>query len=325
MAGGLAALSPWLVKNWASTGNPVFPLANQWWNANPREWSPDLTAHWSRGHSPPAGTNTAERIRAFWVHVPGDHAQRFGPALLGLGLLGLLSRPRDRLDAMLAGVLAVQIAVWLFATHLYARFALPMLVPLVILGGRASLGSLTSVRKALIVCALLGGAAWNFVFAAGRHARESAPGLSAAVFYEGRLPAYAYLGVMNETAQDAQTRWLLLGEARPFYLRAACDYFTPFNHNPFFALVAEGRQASELAEWLHRNLYTHIMMHWGEVRRIAGTYRFSPPVSEDHLIAALQTLVDGGWVEPRVLAHPLDPMKRYVTLYRVVPDARHRP
>jgi len=188
-AGALVALSPWLVKNQLMTGNPVFPLANGLFRAVPPGWSEEQTRQWDRGHAlKPEECTLASRARGSWVRIAGDSYQRFGPAVLVLGLVGLASRRRSRTDAALAAMLALQLLIWTFATHEYARFAVPLIIPLVILGGRALPPDARGVRSALVLAALACGASWNFAFAAVRHARESAEGVPGSLFHEGRVP-----------------------------------------------------------------------------------------------------------------------------------------
>lgn len=308
-----AAFAPWLAKNWATTGNPVFPLTNRWWNAHPDGWSVEQTENWNRAHSDSSGS--LDRIKSLWRRVPGDYEQRFGPAILGLGLLGLAGRRRDRVDVALFGFLAFQVVVWLLATHLYARFAIPMLIPLGILGARAGAYSQSFWRSLVILGLMVAGSAWNFAFAVIRHQRESFPGLPASVFYEGQLPGHEFLGEVNQSGMDS--KWLLVGEARAFYVRVPCDYTVPFNYNPFFANIVAGTSAIEIARWLRENRYTNVLVQWSEVRRIAGTYGFNPPMTEDRLREAMAALADHGVKRTHVFTHPLNPELGYVELYEV--------
>src|SRR5690606_29759726 len=47
-------------------------------------------------------------------------------------------RRRDRWTLLLLAMLAVQLVIWLTATHLFARFAAVMLIPALVLAGRAA-------------------------------------------------------------------------------------------------------------------------------------------------------------------------------------------
>ncbi len=311
----LLAASPWLIKNWVSTGNPVFPLANEWFSASPPGWSDEQTMQWKRAHSVGVDVGLGERLRAFWQRVPADHEQRFGPVILSLGLLGLFARRRNRVDLALIVVFAIQSFVWLFATHLYARFAIPMILPLALLACRALPYGSPPRRCFIVIAALLVGASWNFTFAARRHERESAPGASASIFYDGKLPGFEYVGVVNHEL-PLDSLLLLIGDARPFYLNQTADYFVAFNRNPFFESLQKGNP-KETMEWLRAKKYTHILIHWSEVRRIAKTYGFSPPVGEEELAQVFSGFTEVGLRLVRSFSHPAAAGMRYVELYEV--------
>ena len=79
---------------------------------------------------------------ALWgARSPEIAFQRFGPVVLALGLLGLYGRKRTRLDISLVLALAAQLVAWLLFTHLYARFAVVLLIPLCLLAGRSLHGT----------------------------------------------------------------------------------------------------------------------------------------------------------------------------------------
>jgi hypothetical protein len=312
------AASPWLIKNWHYTGNPVFPIANKRLAISAPHWSDEQTAQWNRAHSADVDVGISERLAAFWEKIPGDPEQRFGPAILLVGLLGLAARPRNRIDAAIVGILWVQIGVWLLATHLYARFAAVLIVPLGILVCRAVPLGTRPRRCLLVIFALIASAGWNLTFAVRRHARESAPGAPASFFYNGNVPGFEYLGVVNrELPPDSHL--LLLGDARPFYVFRPADYFVAFNRNPFFEELQSGDGPKIALEWLRKNNYTHLLVDWSEVRRIARTYRFSSTISEGDLSGGLHAMTDSGLRLVRSFSHPAMPRMRYVELYEVVP------
>lgn len=323
---GLFALltaSPWLVKNWCFTGNPVFPLANARFEAAPSGWSAEQTVQWDRGHCVDANIDLSSRLLTFWQRIPADHEQRFGPAILSLGLLGLAGRRRDRVDLALGVVLLIQVGVWLFATHLYARFAMPMIVPLALLACRALPGGSGLPRSMILAGTLLVGAGWNFTFAAMRHGRESAAGAPASIFYEGALPGFEYIGEVNRKLPSG-ARLLLVGDARPFYFHVPVDYFVAFNRNPLLEHIRQG-DTDETLKWLQRKHYTHVLIHWSEVRRISKTYGFSPPVGEEELAEAVAGLSAKGLKLSRSFSHPAAAGARYVELYEVPAAEMDRP
>lgn len=311
------ALSPWLIKNYAWTGNPVFPLANRIFDANPPGWSPQQTAQWDRAHAPQANLGVPGRISEFWAKVLADPEQRFGPAIWMVGLAGLFIAGRDRSQIALFIFLALQICVWLFATHLYSRFAVPMIVPLAVLAGRAAVPS-TNRRDLIVLGLVLAGSVWNLSYAISRHSRESLPGAPTSLFEKGELPGFEYLGFVNEELPPG-SRLLMIGDARPFYVLPPADYFVAFNHNPFLALIAEGASPQKNVDWLRSSGYTHVLVHWSEIRRLERTYGLSPSVQEGTIAAAVSGMKNGGLSLARSFAHPSGESGPYVDVFKVLP------
>ncbi|RME37345.1 MAG: hypothetical protein D6788_09685, partial [Planctomycetota bacterium] len=137
LAAALASLSPWLIRNLAWTGNPVFPLVNTVFRGEPPGWGAEETDHWDRSHRPPVEeSSAARRFAAWWRRIAGDPDQRFGPAILLLAAAALVGRRVSRMDIALASVVLLQAVVWTFFTHVYARFAVVMLPFLALLAGR---------------------------------------------------------------------------------------------------------------------------------------------------------------------------------------------
>ncbi len=316
--GAAVAFSPWLIKNQVMTGSPVFPLANEWFRASPPGWGEDNTRQWDRGHSLKLDERSfRSRASALWTHIVGDANQRFGPLLLGLGFLGLAARRRDRTDVALVVITLVQVLVWVFATHLYARFAVPLFIPLAILAGRSIVEGIGRIRGAIVIAAILGGAGWNVSFAIARHVRESPDAAPASLFYEGHVPGFEYLGAINGDL-PADAKVLLVGDARPFYIFRPTVYCVAFNHNPFLEWVLGSLDGKSEMDRLRADGVTHILVHWEEVRRLVRTYGFSPPITVDQLESRMGDLVNAGITLERAISRPgLVSNERYVELYSV--------
>jgi hypothetical protein len=275
----LAAFSPWLIKNAVMTGNPVFPLANSVFSAVPEGWGEAETERFDAAHTiAPDERTVGARIAAMWNRTVADSYQRFGPAVLLLAVGGLIGRRRERTDVVLAVVLVAQALVWLLATHLFARFAVVLLIPLVLLAGRSVFGGASRGRSVVIAVVLIAGCAWSFTFAARLNAAESPNGAPASWIYNGELPAYSYLAAVNrELPEDA--RILLVGEARALYFRRAVDYFVVFNRNPFVETVRAAASDEDIVAWLRDRGYTHVLVNWLEVARLARTYGFAEEIT----------------------------------------------
>lgn len=317
-AAALMALSPWLVKNQVMTGNPVFPLLNDVFKASPPGWDSESTARWERGHTPPPQERSIRaKLIHLWRHVLWDRYHRFGPAVFLLALGGLLWRRRGRADAVLIVIAMIQMGVWLFATHLYARFAVPLLIPLTLLAGRCVVGPPSAFRWRFVVGVLALGGAWNFAQAVRLHRAEAVYGVPSSFFYRGFMPGYEYLGFINDRL-PARARVLLVGDARAFYVRCAVDYHVVFNLVPF---ARAARDEDDLLAWLRAGKYTHVLIHWAEIDRLRNTYGFGPEVNS----ALLDRLCAKGLRLMEAFPHPLG-TKRYVELYELPsPTPREAP
>lgn len=275
----LLAFAPWLIKNQVMTANPVFPLLGEVFTTYPEGWNAEQAAHFAESHAPgPEENGVAARLSALARHVVFDPPQRFGPLLLILGVAGVFRR-RSRLTLGLGAVLLVQILVWLFVTHLYARFAVPLLIPLIVLGARAAVnaqGRLTGALAALLVA----GAAFNFYHTAKLyHMHVYAEGTrlntegGSVLFTEGMLASARHLGEINRL--PASARVLLVGDARPFYCQRAADYCVVFNRSRFVAAVEESHTPDAIVGWLRGQGYTHVYVDWLEISRLrASRYGF---------------------------------------------------
>ena len=149
-------LSPWLIRNVAVAGNPVFPfLSTIFGNGH---WSEDQIATFASGHS--FDGNLLARFPTMWNELfrqgigrsPYPPTEPWQPQwwlLFWVGLIGcvvgLFRRQTRRSMFALSAMCFVQLVFWLFFTHLKARFMLPAIVPLVamacgIFAGQGAIG-----------------------------------------------------------------------------------------------------------------------------------------------------------------------------------------
>lgn len=307
----LLTVLPWLVKNRVMTGNPVFPLASNVFPSTPPGWDDASAEQWNRGHTPKAKERTAAaRLHALWRHVPGDAEQRFGPAILLLPLVGLLGRRLRTVDGVLCLVLATHLVVWFFFTHLYARFAVVMLIPLALLAGRALGPSGGSWRPVAATIVVLLGALWNVWFVRGLHARENSTPLPASAIYAGQIAGYEYFRAVNEELPSG-AKLLLVGEARAFYFLRDTHYHVVFNRNPLAETIRKSEDVCDVIAWLRENGYTHVLVNWSEVARLSKTYGYP---------AEIEPALFDQWQScglRLVRSFTLKGVARYVELYEV--------
>ncbi len=316
----LCAVAPWLIKNAAMTSNPVFPLANGVFDGRPAGWEEEETLRFAASHSPgPDESSLKDRVRLVWERIVGDRAQRFGPVVLVLALLRVIGPNRQRIDYGLALVLVMQLLGWMFVTHLYARFAVPLMIPLVLLGGRvfASWGS--GRVRGVLTGALIAGVGFNVLMTAehyGRHLYRDGQRLplegATAFFLEGMGGGHEHLRVINQSLpEDAYI--LMIGDAKAFYFQRKVDYFVVFNRNPFVEAVRAARDGRAIIDWLKGRGYSHVLVNWSEVRRLRRSrYGFPDAVNP----GLFQELVGAG-LKPIETFKTGDPPSPYAVLYEV--------
>ncbi len=283
----LLAFAPWLVKNAAMTGDPVFPLGGGWVREYPAGWGADEARHFLECHRPALSERTlSARLAMLWTHVPADPAQRFGPLVLVAAVAGVMAGRRRRSTWLCALVLAVQIGMWLFGTHLYARFAVVLLIPLVALVAAAGDAMAVPPWRWIAGGLLVPGVLFN-AWVAGRlyHAHLFIDGAKLAIegvpeaFAQGKVSGYEFYGaVNNDLPPDAKV--LAIGEARAFYFDRHVDYCVVFNRNPFAEAAGGAGSPSDAIAWLTRHGYSHVLLNWQEIARLRGSrYGFPPQIT----------------------------------------------
>jgi hypothetical protein len=229
--------APWAVKNQRMTGDPVFPLGYSLFGS--KVWTDAQHQQFAAAHSPlPSERAIGQRFVRLWERVIAEPRFGYVPWIVAAGAAGLLlwrrMAYRRQIAAWLA-VLAVQVLVWMFATHLFARFAGVMWIPLVMLiaavtawattGGRgqrpgarnsndnsskdtapAEAGTPNNGNLGMAVCAaglvayLVVGQGWLWG-EYSRHMRPSGALLpvqgAPELFFHGRLPGLDHLAFIN--------------------------------------------------------------------------------------------------------------------------------
>jgi 4-amino-4-deoxy-L-arabinose transferase-like glycosyltransferase len=284
-AGTILAFGPWLIRNAAFTGNPVYPFAYGWLDGT--AWSAEQAEQWDRGHRLlPEQDSVTGRLKVSANDLLGS--RMFGPALLPLALVGL-ALTRSRPAAMLAIWSLIIVAGWATLTHMPGRFVLPVIVPLALLAGLATGPAAPDrwrrMRVLTVSCVAFAGAILNSLTLAGLLHRH------AAWWARQGLPLNALLGD-TETLARAQPvnqmippngyAWLV-GEARAFYLRPRVHYTVAFSRDPWLTYASDATAAESVA-WLRTRNVSHVVFSWGEIGRLRATYGFP-------------ALVTRGWVQ----------------------------
>jgi hypothetical protein len=335
--GAVLTFSPWLIRNVANTGNPFFPLAYDVFKDRSGSWDAALNERWERAHGSADAEQTLSSLPArIWSRTAGDF--RMGILALPLAIVGALRR-RDRWTLVLLIILALQFGVWLLATHLFARFAVVMLLPLLLLAGRAPEGTPASMEvprpgssrplpseqvrhpdwwPKWMVAALVIGTGLNLYRLGTLYYDHGGVAIGAygqtRLFVEGHWPDARHWAAINALGPDSRT--LLVGEARTFYARSPVEYATVFNRHPLAEVVRAAQDPREVIDWLWRRGTTHVLVNWVEVRRLADTYGFYPALDPQANPGIYNQLETAGLVRVADFAYQ-EGSPAYATLYKV--------
>lgn len=324
--GAIAAFSPWLIKNAAYTGNPVFPVARSIFPERAGVWTDEAAARWHAGHLPaPEWRSLGGRLSRFGSEIVG--AELFGSVMvLGAGawlVLALRRRtaraaPKQSLIAM-GLIIAGTATWWLFASHLYGRFAVT-LVPVAALAIGIAVDRMTLQSRVATVAALAvaAGNLWitfNFCQRDGLFAVAPLPAADRlAWFREGQWPGTAHVPAINNVC-EAGGRVLMVAEVRSFYLSPCADYTVIFNRSAF-AEAAAGISPREISRWLIDHHYSHVYVGWAEWSRLASSrYGFWPGLSPQKFAEML----DAGVLQAVNQFSFAEGQQPYGTLFRVAP------
>jgi 4-amino-4-deoxy-L-arabinose transferase-like glycosyltransferase len=302
----LLLFAPWLVRNLAYTGNPVFPLATQSFGRG--HWSEESEQRWNDGHAPdkrppvPSPDGYVLREEPGRAELLVHHFisyQPFGPILLwlaGVAVCVLIAsrKPPGSWDWMLVVTALAQLGVWTaFTRGMPSRFLVPILVPICLLAG-GLLAKLARVESnpfrrestrpahgpwglAPAIAIFAATALINLLIAVGMFGDPGHGARYAAPEY-GRIIALSRTQDLPEGARP-----MLVGEARAFYFPTGTLYATVFDSHPLASLLREDLSAKEMQTKLREMGATHLWVDWNEIRRLALTYGFPASLTSDLL------------------------------------------
>jgi len=287
VVGAAIMFCPWLARNNRWADNPVFPLAHQALGYRPDLWDDTLTARWDRAHT--AGADEADlssRLGRLWQRVLAE--PNYGPAIFLAAALGVPAAfgARRGLAIGCLIILTVQTVTWLMATHLFARFGVPLIVPLVVLAavGWSSVrhARMATLHRAVMIVVVTGGAAVNLVHV-GRlyydHTRD-ADGRRRGWF--GLTGALAESDPINRSTPTRGATVWMVGEARAFYVTRPCVYHVVFSRDPLATFARTRPTGLELLDWFRQRGVTHVYVGWSEIDRFRrpGNYGWDDAIDE---------------------------------------------
>ncbi|NLF33124.1 MAG: hypothetical protein GX591_19845 [Planctomycetes bacterium] len=292
-----AAASPWLIRNAAETGNPVFPLATGLFGAG--DWTAEQVARWDRGHAAVPWPQKPAHLPEPFVAVRG-----FGPALGILGLAGAALavgrwRRADPIDRCCVGILAIQVLAWATLTHMPPRFLLPAVVPLAVLGASACgaigrrFGPVAANGAAVAAAAVGLACAWGLYQVEMGCLRIFEQPAALHGMDPKRLAEIRY-GPLLDQWRHGQ-RLLFVGDAQVYGFPGDLRYASAWEMDPLVRAVRDGDDAAAILRRLRREQgITHILVNWPEITRLRRTYgwwaEITPALIDDLLARGAQRL-----------------------------------
>lgn len=307
---GLASLSPWMARNAAHGGNPVFPHAAGLFGT--AHWDADQAERYAQGHRFEGGLGERLSMLALPAADLGAPAvvrwrgltnPQWGltpwAGLAGMGLLIAMGRGRPVGVGLLVGVGGGLVA-WLAFTHLQSRF----LVPLGLLfaagfgAGVARLGGLWDpiLARAGAVAVLTLGGLWSLANFAGQRGGDPngllvfGPGVySGQLALEGLGDEVATAGV-NEMLPPGDGL-LLVGDATPLYLRRPVGYATVWDRHPLGeAMRADPGDPAAWTRTLRSEGYRWALVSFAELGRLERSGWNDPLLSSQRVADWTDTL-----------------------------------
>jgi hypothetical protein len=281
-------VGPWLIKNWLLTGNPAYPLLDQWF-PNPH-WSSAQARVFSERHAPTFGLATfGEFFTLVWKY---SFVEPGAVPLLLLTTPLLLLVPRTEPAAKRFGWLFVGAYMgWFCCTFRPWRFLFPAFGAAAVaaafamekLGRDAMVRVAVRVSVGLVMAASVASLAMND-FVDVEDPQQVPPQISFAQYDLGQVTKDEFLarvgkGVlepiiwMNEhLPRDA--RVLYVGEARAYDAKPSVVYSTAFDQNPVTSMSRMAKTPEELAAALRARGITHLYVNSSEVNRLRRGYDY---------------------------------------------------
>ena len=294
----------WYAKNWGLAGNPVYPLLAG--VSGPGLETAEQRWRWSQAHRP-GGASVTEWRSAYGPRELLSSAAQLGwrspwqsPLLPPLVLFALVFlRPRSERLRWIGPPLWI-LMVWWLATHRIDRFWIPALPFAVLLASQGTQVLDVLFGRRWVDCGLVAMFGWLLLMGAG-------PGSADEPFANNRF--FVSLAASRQAQTHPAHRWLnenvpatgkvlLVGDARPFYLRRPALYNTCFDRDALSTLVADPSSTARRAAFRAAGI-THVFVDWSELAR------YRSPGNYGHTSVATPALIHGELVERQRLLRPI--------------------
>lgn len=297
VAGG-AALAPWMLRNWISCGNPVFPYIHGVFGD--AHWVPEQYERFARAHH--FDGSWGDRLGLLVFLDPADpagprHRGMLHPQwsvffpLVGLSaIFGLLLRRTHTTMVFLLLALLVQVAAWLTLTHLQSRFLLPLAVTGTLMVGVAACGAERAGVRTLVQTALL--LAIGFIGVRSLDTfwseRGGQPNQQLG-FPPGAFVQRGLRGGERPPLKPGE-RLYLLGDSTPFYIPGPLIYHTTWDESPLATAFQSGRVKDGVdpvavsASLAGRGIEA-VMVNPGELARLIDSRWYEPSLTLQDIAA----------------------------------------
>ncbi|MGE5663707.1 MAG: glycosyltransferase family 39 protein, partial [Deltaproteobacteria bacterium] len=296
-----AVFSPWLYRNLAATGNPVYPLLNGIFQSP--TWSPARMKVLFEDSHPLSlwlhGWRDVGRLFASATFFPdvnlSSAGASLGASIAAAILFPLVVRKPDARWRFLRALSIALVAAWILSSAI-TRYLLPALPLMAVLSG-ALLSRLAGrggrggpAAAALLLAAAVGAQAasisaestlfraWRGAFALAGHPERASviasrfdPSYGAARYANARLPGTA--------------RVLFLGETRHYWFERDAMVPSPFDEHPLQKIAAGEPDPERVRRTLASSGYTHVLVNWQDWERLGGSY-FSILWKKEEIAAA---------------------------------------
>jgi hypothetical protein len=264
---GAVVVSPWLMRNLAWAGNPVFPEATDLFGRG--HFSEAQAERWRRAHAPREDQRAlTARLDAFAKQVLADWRFGYLPLPLAIAAAALAWRRRETVYLLL--ILLLLTVLWLFFTHLQGRFFV-LAIPIAgLLIGQVRNPYAAGVLTVFVVLAGLLGMTRV-------HGKLRA---NPQIFQTMGLQRLTLLTPLADVTLRDDERLILLGDARAFLYdvpMSRMQYRTVFD-------VPAGRSEDDWMRGFDEVPgKTIVLVDPSELRRFSRTYRNLPPAPRNGL------------------------------------------
>ncbi len=333
---GALTLSPYLVRNYPSTGNPVFPFTAN--TLGQGHWDDELVRRWDTAHGlSPKQEGKLDALGRQWLFNTGygavgghntpretQNMARFDKeggvptlwiAVVIAGVLMLIHKDTRRLAGALLLMLGVQVLFWMFATHMQSRFLLPTLLPACLIAGFGYDRLRTLTKPKAPTAAPLVGSAVILTLAVTSYVTLASQTRTVPDPVTGeplQLPIWSAIDApidnadhpINRLPENSKTL-LVADNSGLLYLQRPFVYATAFDGDPLGKMIREtGGDPVKVNHILRAAGITHIWVHWSELNRLHNTYGHDRDVTPQ----TLEKLIAAGW-------KPVETLGRAATLY----------